>query len=203
LTFTRGDLTFHLHHGRGETDDATWTWVPERKIVHPGDLFIWAVPNAGNPQKVQRYASDWAASLRQMAGLDPELLLAGHGLPIFGADRVRAAVEEPPDLEDRDDRLAERGRIGLDRVIHEVEVPAHLATSPTCGGLRPPQFIVRNVWRRYGGWYDGEPDNLLPAADRSERGMVALRVASRRSSALVSSPRKATCASLAISSSAR
>ncbi|MFI5041590.1 MAG: alkyl sulfatase dimerization domain-containing protein, partial [Acidimicrobiales bacterium] len=25
------------------------------------------------------------------------------------------------------------------------------------------QFIVRNVWRRYGGWYDGEPDNLLPA----------------------------------------
>jgi len=22
---------------------------------------------------------------------------------------------------------------------------------------------VRNVWRRYGGWYDGEPDNLLPA----------------------------------------
>ena len=26
-----------------------------------------------------------------------------------------------------------------------------------------PQFIVRNVWRRYGGWYDGEPDNLLPA----------------------------------------
>jgi alkyl sulfatase BDS1-like metallo-beta-lactamase superfamily hydrolase len=26
-----------------------------------------------------------------------------------------------------------------------------------------PQFLVRNVWRRYGGWYDGEPDNLLPA----------------------------------------
>lgn len=26
-----------------------------------------------------------------------------------------------------------------------------------------PQFLVRNVWRLYGGWYDGEPDNLLPA----------------------------------------
>ena len=22
---------------------------------------------------------------------------------------------------------------------------------------------MRNVWRLYGGWYDGEPDNLLPA----------------------------------------
>ena len=40
LTFTRGDLTFHLHHGRGETDDATWTWVPERKIINTKNLFI-------------------------------------------------------------------------------------------------------------------------------------------------------------------
>jgi alkyl sulfatase BDS1-like metallo-beta-lactamase superfamily hydrolase len=52
----------------------------------------------------------------------------------------------------------------LDEVIHTVEVPAHLRDKPY---LRPvydhPQFLVRNVWRRYGGWYDGEPDNLLPA----------------------------------------
>ncbi len=167
LTFTRGDLTFHLHHGRGETDDATWTWVPERKIIHPGDLFIWAVPNAGNPQKVQRYASDWASSLQQMAGLGAEVLLAGHGLPIFGADRVRAALTDTAELlaslEAQTLMLMNTG-CSLDRVLHEVEVPAHLRDKPY---LRPvydhPQFIVRNVWRRYGGWYDGEPDNLLPA----------------------------------------
>jgi len=43
-------------------------------------------------------------------------------------------------------------------------VPSHLLDKPY---LQPvydhPQFIVRNVWRRYGGWWDGEPDNLLPA----------------------------------------
>ena len=54
--------------------------------------------------------------------------------------------------------------VTLDRVLHDVEVPAHLRDKPY---LQPvydhPQFIVRNVWRRYGGWYDGEPDNLLPA----------------------------------------
>src|SRR5712691_4134897 len=52
----------------------------------------------------------------------------------------------------------------LDRVLHEVAVPAHLRDRPY---LRPiydhPQFLVRNIWRLYGGWYDGEPDNLLPA----------------------------------------
>ncbi len=180
LTFTRGDLTFHLHHGRGETDDATWTWVPERRVLHPGDLFIWAVPNAGNPQKVQRYASDWATALRQMAGLEPEVLLAGHGLPIFGADRVRAALTDTADLleslEAQTVTLMNTG-CSLDRVLHEVEVPAHLRDKPY---LRPvydhPQFIVRNVWRRYGGWYDGEPDNLLPAP-RAEQAREWVRLA--------------------------
>ena len=88
MTFRSGDLTFELHHARGETDDATWTWIPETKILAPGDLFIWAAPNAGNPQKVQRYAGEWAAALREMAALGAETMIPGHGLPIFGADRV-------------------------------------------------------------------------------------------------------------------
>lgn len=167
LTFRRGDLTFELHHARGETDDHTWTWVPELKIVHPGDLFIWAVPNAGNPQKVQRYAGDWAVALRQMAGLGAEVLLAGHGLPIFGADRISQALTDTADLLDSIEAqtlaLMNEG-LPLDRVLHEVQIPEHLCGRPY---LRPvydhPQFLVRNIWRRYGGWYDGEPDNLLPA----------------------------------------
>jgi glyoxylase-like metal-dependent hydrolase (beta-lactamase superfamily II) len=79
LTFRRGDLAFELHHSLGETDDATWTWLPDRRILHAGDLFIWAVPNAGNPQKVQRYAGEWAAALREMAGLGAEVLWPGTG----------------------------------------------------------------------------------------------------------------------------
>ena len=92
------------------------------------------------------------------------MLLAGHGLPIFGADRVRAALTDTAELlESLEAQTLTLMNTGctLDRVIHEVEVPAHLRDKPY---LRPvydhPQFIVRNVWRRYGGWYDGEPDNL-------------------------------------------
>jgi alkyl sulfatase BDS1-like metallo-beta-lactamase superfamily hydrolase len=179
LTFRRGGLTFELRHARGETDDATWTWVPELKILHPGDLFIWAVPNAGNPQKVQRYVGDWAVALREMAACEPELLLSGHGLPIFGADRVVAALTATAELldslEEQTVGLMNRG-VTLDRVLHEVEVPAHLRDLPY---LRPvydhPQFIVRNVWRRFGGWHDGEPDHLLPAPrDQQAREWVTL-----------------------------
>jgi alkyl sulfatase BDS1-like metallo-beta-lactamase superfamily hydrolase len=167
LTFTRGALTFALHHARGETDDATWTWIPERKILHAGDLVIWATPNAGNPQKVQRYAAEWAVALRQMAGLGAELLIPGHGLPVFGAERVQTALLDTAalleSLEEQTLALMNAGAT-LDRVLHEVMVPAELLAKPY---LRPvydhPQFIVRNIWRLYGGWYEGEPDNLLPA----------------------------------------
>jgi alkyl sulfatase BDS1-like metallo-beta-lactamase superfamily hydrolase len=174
LTFSHGDLTFELHHARGETDDATWTWVPERRLLHPGDLFIWAVPNAGNPQKVQRFASDWAAALREMAGCGADVMLCGHGLPVFGADRIRQALTDTAELLDSIESqtlvLMNQG-LPLDRVLYAVEVPEQLRRLPY---LQPvydhPQFLVRNVWRRYGGWYDGEPDSLLPAPRAEQAG---------------------------------
>ena len=179
LSVRRGNLTFELHHGRGETDDATWTWIPELQLLHPGDLFVYCLPNAGNPQKVQRYVSDWAEALRAMAGLGAKLLVSGHGLPVFGAERIRAALLDTAELLDSLEAqtlaLMNTG-CSLDRALHEVTVPEHLADRPY---LRPvydhPQFVVRNVWRRYGGWYDGEPDNLLPAPrDEQARTWVEL-----------------------------
>lgn len=167
IAFARGDCTFELAHDRGETDDAAWTWVPEKRLLHPGDLFIWAVPNAGNPQKVQRYLSDWAAGLRKMAALNPETMIAGHGVPIFGRDRIVEALLNTAELldsiEDQTLAIMNQGK-NLDTALHEVHVPRHLQSQPYLQAVYDePQFLVRNVWRRYGGWHDGEPDNLLPA----------------------------------------
>ena len=92
LDLDLGGVSVELHHARGETDDHTWVWIPERRTLCTGDLIIWCTPNAGNPQKVQRYAEDWAVALRTMAALDAELLLPGHGLPIAGADNVRMVL---------------------------------------------------------------------------------------------------------------
>jgi alkyl sulfatase BDS1-like metallo-beta-lactamase superfamily hydrolase len=167
LTLRIGEYTFELRHGRGETDDATWTWIPERRILAPGDLFIWASPNAGNPQKVQRYCGEWAAALREMAALQAETMIPGHGMPIFGADRIAQALGDTAALlESLEAQVLAMMNKGctLDYVLHEVKMPEHLLAKPY---LRPvydhPQFIVRNIWRLYGGWHDGEPDNLLPA----------------------------------------
>ncbi len=167
MAIRAGEITLELNHGLGETDDATWTWIPERKILAPGDLFIWATPNAGNPQKVQRYVGEWAAALRRMAALGAELMIPGHGLPIFGAQRIHQALTDTADLLDSlESQVLAFMNAGasLDRILHEVEIPQRLLDRPY---LRPvydhPQFILRNVWRLYGGWWDGEFDTMLPA----------------------------------------
>ena len=167
LTLDIGGERFELHHARGETDDGTWVWAPDRKVLFTGDLFIWASPNCGNPQKVQRYARDWAQAFRAMAALDADALLPGHGLPIVGADRVRQALTEGAELLesllDQTLSLMNQGA-RLDDVVHAVRAPEHLLARPY---LRPiydePEFVVRNIWRCYGGWYDGDPSHLKPA----------------------------------------
>jgi alkyl sulfatase BDS1-like metallo-beta-lactamase superfamily hydrolase len=170
-----GGLRAQLHHARGETDDHTWTWFPDRRVLCCGDLFIWASPNAGNPQKVQRYPREWAEALREMLALydgpdgGPEVLLPGHGYPVMGADRIRQALGDTADLLDSlVDQTLDLMNQGarLDDVIHAVVPPRHLMERPY---LQPvydePEFIVRTVWRRYGGWWDGNPANLKPAPE--------------------------------------
>jgi alkyl sulfatase BDS1-like metallo-beta-lactamase superfamily hydrolase len=169
LAFTAGEITLELHHARGETDDHTWVWWHERRILWTGDQFIWVAPNAGNPQKVQRYAGDWAVSLRAMRALEPELLIPGHGPPIFGAARIRQALDDTAEwLQTLERETLTRMNAGatLDAILAEVRPPAHLADRPY---LQPvydePDYVVRNIWRLYGGWWDGVASHLKPAAD--------------------------------------
>jgi alkyl sulfatase BDS1-like metallo-beta-lactamase superfamily hydrolase len=174
-----GGVAFELHHARGETDDHTWTWVPAHGVLCCGDLFIWASPNAGNPQKVQRYPQEWAAALRQMITLCPEVLLPGHGFPILGLERIRRALTDTADLLDSlVDQTIELMNAGarLDEIIHTVAVPTRLQDRPY---LQPvydePEFVVRNVWRQFGGWWDGNPATLKPAPEAAlARELAAL-----------------------------
>ncbi len=172
IVLKQGDLTFELNHARGETEDHTWTWVPELELLHPGDLFIWAVPNAGNPQKYQRFPGEWASALRSMAAKGAGTLLPGHGLPIFGHNRVEEALTATAELlefiEHSTVSLMNHG-LSLDAILERITVPDYLSSKPYLQTVYDhPDFIVRNVWRLYGGWYEGEPDRLLPAPRRLE-----------------------------------
>jgi alkyl sulfatase BDS1-like metallo-beta-lactamase superfamily hydrolase len=164
-----GGQWIEMHHARGETDDHIWAWLPGRRTIIAGDFLIWNFPNAGNPQKVQRYPIEWAAALRKMVEFEPELIVPAHGLPIAGTERITGVLETiASTLESLVQQVLDLMNQGatLDEIVHTVEVPAETLAKPY---LRPlydePEFVVHNVWRQFGGWWDGAASRLKPARD--------------------------------------
>ena len=160
-----GGEPFEFHHCRGETDDETWVWAPRKRVLCTGDTFVWCSPNAGNPYKVQRYACDWADGLEKMAALKPLHLLPGHGPVLSGEAEIQEALLTTAHfLRSIHDQVVTGMNDGkwLEDIVREMDWPA--TDKPW---LQPvydhPEFIARNVWRLYGGWYDGDPANILPA----------------------------------------
>ncbi len=176
-TVTIGDTVIELRHARGETDDHLWAWLPDRKWIMAGDFVIWNFPNAGNPQKVQRYPLEWAAALRDMIAAGPQLLVPAHGLPIAGQERIASVLGDIADALEQlvGDVIAMMNQgATLDTIVHSVSVPADTLAKPY---LRPlydePEFVIRNIWRQFGGWWDGAASRLKPSPDAHLATVIA------------------------------
>ena len=64
--------------------------------------------------------------------------------------------------------------VPLDEIVHGVTVPEETLQLPY---LRPmydePEFVIRNIWRLYGGWWDGNPARLKPPSDAAVGAEIA------------------------------
>ncbi|GAA2104337.1 hypothetical protein GCM10009801_79890 [Streptomyces albiaxialis] len=172
-----GGERFVVRHAKGETDDAAWVWAPRRRVIAAGDLVVGYLPNAGNPRKVQRYAEEWADAAEGMAALGAECVITGHGDCVRGAEAIRDELLTMAEYLRHIVRHTLDGlNAGLrpDEIVESLAVPDHLAAHPR---LQPhydrPEFICRNVIRRYGGWWDGYPANLLPSPTVTQAREVA------------------------------
>jgi len=166
LEFKLGGLTFELHYGMGETDDATWVWIPERKVAIVGDLLIGGCPNTGNPLKEQRYTLEWAEALEAIADKKPDFIIAGAG-PVIRGELVQAVCLDTARFlryihEEVVKLLNEQ--YWIEDILEQVKVPEDLMAKPW---LAPtyghPVFVIHDVYRRYTGWYDGNPSELFPS----------------------------------------
>ncbi len=181
LAMTVGGERFELYHARGETDDETWVWYPARRALCTGDTFVWSTPNGGNPYKVQRYAEEWANALEQMASLRPKHLLPGHGPHLSGEAVIQdALLSTSAWLRSIHDQVVTKMNEGkwLEDILREIEYPP--TDKPW---LRPiydhPEFVARNVFRLYGGWYDGNPAHILPAHSEDVAGALVAATGAR------------------------
>ncbi len=166
LSFRLGGLTFELRFGMGETDDATWIWIPEKKVVFSGDFLLWSFPNLGNPFKVQRYETEWADALEQMASLHPQILVPGHGPVIRGEKIQKVCLNTARALRYLHEEVVKRLNKGawIEQILEEVQLPEELAKKSYLAPIYGcPTFAIHAIYRRYAGWYDGNPSHLFPS----------------------------------------
>jgi alkyl sulfatase BDS1-like metallo-beta-lactamase superfamily hydrolase len=162
-----GEVTVELRLGIGETDDALWVWVPDRRVLFPGDFLLWGFPNIGNPFKVQRYAAGWAQALEEMAGLHAAAAGPGHGPAVVGEDEVRAMLLDTAGaLRYLDEEVVRRLNAGqaFEQILVEVDLPAGLKEKPYLAPIYgSPTYTVHALLREYAGWYDYNPSHLHPS----------------------------------------
>jgi alkyl sulfatase BDS1-like metallo-beta-lactamase superfamily hydrolase len=166
-SFRLGDMTVEVRPGMGETDDALWVWIPERRLLFAGDFLLWGFPNIGNPFKVQRYTEGWARALEEMAALQPDAAAPGHGPAVNGPAAVREMLlETARALRILDDEVVRRLNAAqtFAQILAEVELPADLRARPYLAPIYgSPTYTVHALLREYAGWYDYNPSHLHPA----------------------------------------
>ena len=160
-----GGQPLECRHGLGETDDHTWVWIPGPEVVVGGDFIVSSLPNAGTPFRVQRYVLEWAEALEEMAALEPVAVVSGHG-GVFreqAGDMLRTTARALRYLDGEVVRRLNEGQ-WQEQILAEVALPTDLADSEFLQPLYGcTAFAVRDVMRRYMGWYDGNPSMLFPS----------------------------------------
>jgi len=168
--FSLGNKTFQITHGKGETDDQCFVFIPEDQVVYSGDFFIWAFPNIGNPLKEIRFEREWYESLEKINELQPEFFVPGHGELIVTKDRIQKALQDLIDclrfVHDEVIRYMNNGK-SLEEMLDLIKLPSHLEASEYItqhyGCL---MFAIKGTYRRYTGWFDWNPTNLQPEKEK-------------------------------------
>jgi alkyl sulfatase BDS1-like metallo-beta-lactamase superfamily hydrolase len=171
-----GGEIFVLQHHKGETDDQLYVWVPGRKALASADYYQGFLPNAGNGKRYQRHVEDWAVAMREMAALQPEILLPAHGAPISDTATI---VENFTVLADTLQYIVDVTIEGLnagkrkDLIYGAIELPEHLAQHPTMNvQYVSVSDISKMVIKKYTGWWDDIPSHWTPASMEDQGEMI-------------------------------
>lgn len=165
-TFTLGGRRFDLcSTPGGETTDSLVVWLPDERTLFTGNLMgplFGHVPNLYTVRGDKyRSAIAYLHALDRVLGLEPEVLITGHGEPIRGAHEIARRVGQVRDAtEYLRERTIEGMNAGVDlwTLMGDVALPPELDI-PQGHGKVP--WIVRAIWEEHSGWFRYESTTEL------------------------------------------
>jgi len=177
LSLTISGVQLQLLYTPGETADTISVWIPQKRVLMPGDDFLRAFPNI-SPIRGARLRSPeaWIASLEKMIELEPEDVVPSHTRPVLGGDAVRAALTAYRDgIKSVLDQTIQGMKQGErpDELVQHVKLPPDLAANPYLqefyGGV---EWTVRGIYADRAGWFDGNATNLFPLPEKDRAAKV-------------------------------
>jgi alkyl sulfatase BDS1-like metallo-beta-lactamase superfamily hydrolase len=172
--FTLGGVEFDLFSTPGETPDHLTVWLPAYKIAFIGDNYAgigipepMSFPNIYALRGTKpRWALDWINSIDKVLSLKPEVVLSGHGDPIFGNEEVtRRLTRYRNAIQYVHDEVVKGMNAGKDvyTLMQEIKLPASYDLSQVFGKV---SWSVRGIYDGYAGWFDMNPATMyeLPPA---------------------------------------
>ncbi|MEC7929473.1 MAG: alkyl sulfatase dimerization domain-containing protein [Pseudomonadota bacterium] len=167
IEFEAAGHKVQLFHAPGETNDQLFVWLPEKKVLFPGDNFYKTFPNLytirGTPY---RDLVGWVNSIDLMRYLEPEYLVPSHTRPIVGKENINTLLTTYRDaIQFVHDQTVRLMNLGLDpnEIAERLVLPKHLGDSPYLKEFYgTPEWSAKNVFSGYLGWFDGNPSSLKP-----------------------------------------
>ncbi len=163
-------VNLELHFAPGETPDQIFVWLPDQKLLMPGDNFYRSFPNLYAIRGTSyRDVMDWVRSLDKMRKLRPDYLVPSHTRPLQGSEEIYGRLTDYRDaiqfVHDQTVRGMNMG-LTLQQITEKVQLPKHLANSPFLQEFYGRvDWSVRSIFTGYLGWFDGNATNLKPVSE--------------------------------------
>ncbi len=176
LDVTVAGIHMVLEHAPGETNDQIFVWLPEKRVLLPGDNIYKTFPNLYTIRgTLHRDVLAWAKSIDKMRQLKPEFLVPSHTRPLQGevfiGDTLRDYRDGIQFVHDQTVYWMNRG-LTPDEIVVKVKLPDDLVRSPFLQEFYGQvDWSVRSIFTGYLGWFDGNSTTLnpLPPLEKAQR----------------------------------
>lgn len=171
-------IKFKLVHAPGETNDHLFVWLPDQKVLMPGDNFYWTFPNLytirGTPF---RSLQQWYENIDKMRDLNPEVLIPSHSRPIVGSEKIQEILTNYRDaIQFVHDQSIRGMNMGMtpDELVEYVVLPPHLKNLPYLQEFYgKTSWSARSMFSGNLGWFDGDSAKLQPLTRLKQAELIA------------------------------
>ena len=175
-TLTIAGLDVHVYYAPSDSDDSVTMWFPTldlvvHNLIWPALFNVFAIRG-----EEYRDCQVMIRGIDQLRALQPHYLVATHGPPLIGQERVAAATERYRDslqfLWDQTVRGINKG-FSTDQLAETVRLPdlydVDYLTSERYGIA---EHHVRQIHNGLRGFFDGDESKLLPVAPAERYGRL-------------------------------